>query len=79
MGIGDASDYTRVLRSVPGSRHAGGGSGQGWAVAMSGLIPVATTVAAIGGTCALFVLIGMLGAIVIALTGWIASKLGLML
>jgi hypothetical protein len=46
---------------------------------MSGLIPVATTVAAIGGTCALFVLIGMLGAIVIALTGWIASKLGLML
>jgi hypothetical protein len=46
---------------------------------MSDLVAVATTVAAIGGTLALFVLIGLLGVVIIIVTEWIASKLGLTL
>ena len=46
---------------------------------MSGLAAVATTIAVIGGTCAVFVLIGLLGAMGILVTEWIASKLGLTL
>jgi hypothetical protein len=46
---------------------------------MSALVPVATTVAVIGGTFAVFVLIGLLGAMVLVVTEWIASKLGLTL
>jgi hypothetical protein len=46
---------------------------------MSGLVGIATTVALVGGTCAVFLLIGLLGALVVAATEWIASKFGLTL
>ena len=59
-------------------RYADGGAvSAGWG--MSGLVPVATTVAVIGGAFAVFALIGLLGAMVIVVTEWIASKFGLTL